>query len=85
MNIHFSLAEDLETDNWIRKHADYVLATDSFTDDVFFDKNNIHLDRPAHLILYDENPFSDRKIFKLDVSLHIFTLKISKINFILKF
>lgn len=54
LNIQFSLAEDLETDNWIRKHADYVLATDSFTDDVFFDKNNIHLDRPAHLILYDE-------------------------------
>jgi len=54
LNIHFSLAEDLETDTWIRKHADYVLETDSFTDDVFFDKNNIQLDRPAHIILYDE-------------------------------
>ena len=54
LNIHFSLAEDLETDNWIRKHADYVLATDSFTDDVFFDKNNVYLARPAHVILYDE-------------------------------
>ena len=54
LNIDFTLADDLETDNWIRKHADYILATDSFTDDVFFDKSNVYLDRPAHLILYDE-------------------------------
>jgi predicted chitinase len=54
LNIDFTLADDLETDNWIRKHADYVLLTDSFTDDVFFDKTNVHLDRPAHIILYDE-------------------------------
>jgi putative chitinase len=54
LNIQFSLAEDLETDQWIRKHADYVLETDEFTDDVFFDKNNLYLDRPAHIMLYDE-------------------------------
>lgn len=54
LNITFSLADDLEVDDWIRKHADYVLDTSAFTDDIYFDKTNLHLDRPAHVVLYDE-------------------------------
>jgi hypothetical protein len=52
--IHFTLADDKKLDRWIYDHADYVLDTGIFDDDVFFEENGVFLNRVAHNQLYGE-------------------------------
>ena len=52
--IQFTLADDKKLDRWIEDHADYVLDTSIFDDDVYFEENGVFLNRNAHNILYNE-------------------------------
>jgi hypothetical protein len=53
-DINFTLANDAEFDRFIQQTADYVLDTNIFNDDSFFNKTGIYLTRQAHERLYDE-------------------------------
>ena len=52
--INFTLSNDAEFDRFITRIADYVLDTNMFNDDSFFNKTGIYLTRQAQEILYDQ-------------------------------
>ena len=52
--INFTLANDAEFDRWINQNIEYVLDTNEFQDDIFFDKTGIYLNRQAHERLFDK-------------------------------
>ena len=52
--INFTLSNDAEFDRFITRIADYVLDTNMFNDDSFFNKTGIYLTRQAHEILYSQ-------------------------------
>ena len=58
LNLDVSISEhegvNRIVDDWITDNADYVLDAGKFNDDIYFDRNNASLERPAHVILYDD-------------------------------
>jgi hypothetical protein len=53
-DINFTLSNDAEFDRFINQTADYVLDTNMFNDDSFFNKTGIYLTRQAQEILYNQ-------------------------------
>ena len=53
-DINFTLSNDAEFDKFIIRIADYVLDTNMFNDDSFFNKTGIYLTRQSQEILYDQ-------------------------------
>lgn len=58
LNLDVSISEhegvNRIVDDWINNNADYILDAGKFNDDVYFDRNSASLERPAHVILYDD-------------------------------
>jgi hypothetical protein len=52
--INFTLSDDKKMDRWVMEHADYILDTSMFDDDVYFEENGVFLNRVAHNMLYGE-------------------------------
>lgn len=51
---NLSITDNFQINQWIRRNADYVLDTESFNDNDWFEDNGIDYNRTAHENLYDQ-------------------------------